>query len=156
MTNTTFLDLKTFTTIVKHTPLISIDLIIRNNDGEILLGHRLNTPARGFWFTLGGRIYKNETMSNAFKRIAHDELGIDTTLNDATFIGTFEHFYDDSVMSSDISTHYVVLAYEITADIDLSILPHAQHDDYQFVSTDQLMNDPHVHTHVKWYFKGIK
>jgi colanic acid biosynthesis protein WcaH len=148
-----YLDSNTFAAIVQNTPLISIDLIIRNSAGEVLLGRRLNAPARGFWFTPGGRIYKDETMAEAFKRIAHDELGIYTSIDTATFIGPFEHFYDDSAMSPDISTHYVVLAYEITADIDLTTLPHAQHGDYRFVSTDQLMNDPQVHTHVKWYFQ---
>jgi len=144
-----------FATIVEHTPLISIDLIIRNRNGEVLLGRRLNAPAKGFWFTPGGRIYKNETMADAFARIIYDETGLIRTLDDATFLGTYEHFYDDSTMSSHISTHYVVLAYEITADIDLSTLPHTQHGDYRFISIDQLMNDPQVHTHVKWYFEKL-
>jgi colanic acid biosynthesis protein WcaH len=142
-----------FTTIVEHTPLISIDLIIRNRAGEVLLGRRLNAPARGFWFTPGGRIYKNETMADAFARIIHDETGLTRRITDATFIGPFEHFYPNSTMSPDITTHYVVLAYEITADIDLSTLPQAQHGDYRFTSVDLLMNDPQVHTHVKWYFQ---
>lgn len=148
-----YLDSNTFAAIVQNTPLISIDLIIRNSAGEVLLGRRLNAPARGFWFIPGGRIYKDETMAEAFKRIAHDELGIYTSIDTATFIGPFEHFYDDSAMSPDFTTHYVVLAYEITTNIDISTLPHAQHGDYRFVSTDQLMNDPQVHTHVKWYFQ---
>lgn len=148
-----YLDSNTFATVVENTPLISINLIIRNSDGEVLLGHRLNAPARGFWFTPGGRIYKNEAMADAFSRIIGDETGLTRTINDATFLGTFEHFYSDSAMSPDISTHYVVLAYEITADIDLSTLPYAQHGDYRFISVDQLMNDPHVHTHVKLYFQ---
>jgi colanic acid biosynthesis protein WcaH len=148
-----YLDSNTFATIVQNTPLISIDLIIRNSDGEVLLGRRLNAPARGFWFTPGGRIYKDEMMADAFARIFHDEIGVTRTIGDATFLGIFEHFYDDSAMSSDITTHYVVLAYEITADIDLSTLPQAQHGDYRFSSVNQLMNDPQVHTHVKWYFQ---
>lgn len=148
-----YLDSNTFATIVQNTPLISIDLIIRNSDGEVLLGRRLNAPARGFWFIPGGRIYKDETMADAFARILHDETELTRTINDAAFLGIFEHFYDDSAMNPYISTHYIVLAYEITADIDLSILPHAQHGDYRFVSVDQLMNDPHVHTHVKLYFQ---
>lgn len=152
-----YLDLSTFATVVENTPLISIDMIIRNSNGEVLLGRRLNAPARGFWFTPGGRIYKNETMTDAFTRIIHDETGLTYPITDATFIGTFEHFYEDSAMSPDISTHYIVLAYEITADIDLSTnrypLPtNDQHGDYRFVSVDQLMDDPQVHTHVKWYF----
>ncbi|MCJ8315249.1 MAG: GDP-mannose mannosyl hydrolase, partial [Saccharospirillaceae bacterium] len=34
-----------FQSIVKHTPLVSIDLIVRNSKGQILLGKRNNKPA---------------------------------------------------------------------------------------------------------------
>lgn len=151
-----YLDSSTFATVVENTPLISIDLIIRNSKNEVLLGHRLNAPARGFWFTPGGRIYKNETMSDAFSRIVRDEAGLTRTITDATIIGPFEHFYDDSSMSPDITTHYVVLAYEIHADIDLSILPHSQHGEYRWVSVQDLIDDDTVHTHVKWYFEKLE
>ncbi|MDP3465871.1 MAG: GDP-mannose mannosyl hydrolase [Sulfuricurvum sp.] len=147
-----YLDSNTFATVVENTPLISIDLIIRNSKNEVLLGRRLNAPAKGFWFTPGGRIYKNETMAEAFTRIIHDETGLTRTITDATFIGPFEHFYDDSLMSPSIATHYVVLAYEIHADIDLSALPHSQHGEYRWTSALDLMNDDTVHAHVKWYF----
>jgi colanic acid biosynthesis protein WcaH len=147
-----FLDSNTFATVIEHTPLISIDMIIRNSYAEVLLGRRINAPARGFWFTPGGRIYKNETMAEAFARIIHDETGLTHTIADATFIGAFEHFYDDSSMSPNITTHYVVLAYEIAADINLADLPHSQHGEYRWISEQDLMSDDTVHPHVKWYF----
>jgi colanic acid biosynthesis protein WcaH len=31
-----------FLSIVEHTPLVSIDLIVRNGDGEVLVGRRVN------------------------------------------------------------------------------------------------------------------
>lgn len=151
-----YLDSNTFATVVENTPLISIDLIIRNSANEVLLGRRLNAPARGFWFTPGGRIYKGETMTDAFARIIHDETGLSRTIIDATLIGPFEHFYDDSSMSPDITTHYIVLAYEIHADIDLSILPHSQHSEYRWVSEQGLIDDDTVHTHVKCYFHNTE
>lgn len=140
-----------FTTIVQHTPLISIDLIVKNDSGEVLLGKRLNAPARGYWFTPGGRIYKNETMADAFKRIAHDELGIDTSIEQSSFIGTFEHFYNDSVFGDHISTHYVVLAYTFQYSQFTSFI-HDQHNAYRWQTIDALLVDESVHTHVKWYF----
>lgn len=147
-----FLASSTFATIVDNTPLISIDLIVRNPLGEVLLGKRVNAPAKGYWFTPGGRIYKNEKMAEAFERIVHDETGLDLKLSAADFIGTFEHFYPDSVFGSHITTHYVVLAYTLHADLALSDLPRAQHGEYRWVSVDDLLSDESVHTHVKWYF----
>lgn len=42
------LDRETFKTIVDKTPLISIDLVVKNTAGKVLLGQRLNRPAQGF------------------------------------------------------------------------------------------------------------
>ncbi|TOB15241.1 NUDIX domain-containing protein, partial [Vibrio parahaemolyticus] len=55
------LDEQTFKLVVASTPLVSIDLIIRNSKRQILLGQRTNRPAQGFWFVPGGRICKDET-----------------------------------------------------------------------------------------------
>ncbi|MFC4195069.1 NUDIX domain-containing protein [Novosphingobium lubricantis] len=64
------LPLDTFLRVVDATPLIAIDLIVPNEDGGYLLGHRVNRPAQGFWFVPGGRIHKNERLDDAFRRIA--------------------------------------------------------------------------------------
>jgi colanic acid biosynthesis protein WcaH len=141
-----------FETIVDCTPLISIDLIVRDENDEVLLGERLNAPAREFWFTPGGRIYKNEPMAEAFRRISRDELGFEVPMDQAQFIGTFEHFYDDSVFGDHVSTHYVVLAYSLIASND-QIVINDQHNTYRWQSIDSLLTDETVHTHVKWYFR---
>ena len=46
-----------FKSIIKLTPLIAFDMIIEYND-NILLGKRINNPAKGFYFIPGGRILK--------------------------------------------------------------------------------------------------
>lgn len=106
---------ETFKSVIQHTPLISIDLIVRNEQGEVLLGKRINAPAKGYWFVLGGRVRKNETLDDAFVRLVKEELGIESgiTRADAKFLGVFEHFYDDCVFDDEVSTHYIVLGYEI-------------------------------------------
>lgn len=75
-----------FKTVVEYTPLISIDLITMFED-KVLLGKRV----KGFYFTTGGIVRKNESFLNAQKRIAKDELGIELT-QEIKFIGVFEHF----------------------------------------------------------------
>lgn len=67
--NLTRLKLDTFRTVVESTPLVSIDLVVRNQQGNILLGERTNRPAQGYWFVPGGRILKDETFEGAFKRL---------------------------------------------------------------------------------------
>ena len=41
-----FLRPEDFATVVRSTPLISIDLIVENDSGEFLLGKRTNRPAQ--------------------------------------------------------------------------------------------------------------
>ena len=53
-----FLSESTFQTIIGATPLVSIDLIVKNAKGEVLLGYRTNRPAQGYWFVPGGRVQK--------------------------------------------------------------------------------------------------
>jgi len=50
-----FLSQEDFATVVRSTPLISIDLVVENERGEFLLGQRTNRPAQGYWFVPGGR-----------------------------------------------------------------------------------------------------
>lgn len=52
------LPLDTFKTVIESTPLVSIDLIVLNSEGKILLGKRLKHPAQGYWFVPRGRILK--------------------------------------------------------------------------------------------------
>ena len=78
------IDDKQFLKIIESTPLVSIDLIIENQRGDILLGKRTNRPAQNYWFVPGGRIRKNETIAEAIARISSTELGIDLSINDVS------------------------------------------------------------------------
>jgi len=143
------LDDQTFKTVISSTPLISIDLLVKK-DNKILLGKRINKPAQGCLFSIGGRVYKNETIDSAMMRIAKNELNIELKLT-PRFIGVFEHFYDDSIYQ-DVSTHYINLAYEIEIEETLN-LPNEQHNEYQWLTIDELLESKQVHKYVKDYFK---
>jgi colanic acid biosynthesis protein WcaH len=103
-----------FRNVVRHTPLISIDLLIRDPAGHLLVGERKNDPAKGSLFVPGGRIRKNETLVEAFERILQIETGLNIPFERATLFGVFEHFYDTNTFGEPgYGTHYVVLAYEL-------------------------------------------
>jgi colanic acid biosynthesis protein WcaH len=139
-----------FKIVIDSVPLISIDILLKK-DNKILLGKRANKPAQGYFFSTGGRINKNETIDNAMKRIALNELNIELKTT-PKFIGVFEHFYDDSIYK-DVSTHYVNLAYEIEIEETLN-LPGEQHNEYQWLTIDELLKSKQVHKYVKDYFKN--
>src|SRR5262249_21199151 len=83
-----------FLCVVRNTPLVSIDIIIKDRQDKVLLGLRLNEPAKGKYFVPGGVIRKNESIAAAFARIIKAETGIDKPVSEATFIGVFEHIYE--------------------------------------------------------------
>ncbi|MFY4818014.1 GDP-mannose mannosyl hydrolase [Aliarcobacter butzleri] len=146
------LNIETFKIIVENTPLISIDFIIRDRESRVLLGKRINKPAFDFLFTLGGRIYKDEKIESAKKRILKDEIGLNLEDYNPKFLGVFEHFYNDSFIDDNITTHYVNLAYEINVS-HIQDLPKKQHNEYLWLSLDEIMNSSTVHKYVKDYFK---
>jgi colanic acid biosynthesis protein WcaH len=148
-----FLDENTFKTVIASTPLVSIDLLVKNTQGQYLLGYRTNRPAQGFWFVPGGRIHKNESMDAAFVRLTKAELGVQIERQSARFIGPFEHFYDDFVFGHGVSTHYVVLGYEIILNINIDELPAEQHSQYKWFEQSELIKSANVHQHSKWYVK---
>ena len=151
-----FLDKETFRTVVRSAPLVSIDLVVINSQGQVLLGQRTNRPAQGFWFVPGGRILKNEAMAAAFLRLSKAELGFASELGDAEFLGVYEHFYTDNFSGTDFSTHYIVLGYRLVHDLDLNSLPDAQHHSYRWFDVAELLASVQVHDNTKAYFLSDK
>ena len=151
-----FLDKETFRTVVRSAPLISIDLVVINSQGQVLLGQRTNRPAQGFWFVPGGRILKDESMAVAFRRLSKAEVGVSGEIGEAEFLGVYEHFYTDNFSGTDFSTHYVVLGYRLVHDLDLNSLPDAQHHSYRWFDVAELLASDQVHDNTKAYFLSDK
>ena len=151
-----FLDKSTFTTVIDSTPLVSIDLVVLDSDGNALLGERLNRPAQGYWFVPGGRIIKNESLADAFIRLTLDELSETFSISDAELLGLYDHFYDDYVFGEEVSTHYVAIAYVLRLTQPLSKLPmDIQHGNYRWFCKTELLSSERVHKHSKWYFEAL-
>ena len=140
--------------IIKATPLVSIDLIIRNPSEKVLLGKRVNRPAKDYWFVPGGRIIKNETIGHALKRISKKEVGLDLSTEAPSLLGAYDHIYEDNFLNLDgINTHYVVLAFAIQLQQEIEVRPDEQHSDLRWWEIDKLLKDPTVHHNTKVYFK---
>ena len=140
--------------VVRHTPLVSIDLILRDGRGEVLLGWRRNRPAQASWFVPGGRILKDERVAEALRRIAQAELGLTADeVAAARPAGVFEHLYPDNFADEPgIGTHYVVLAYEARVGRDSVRALDAQHRELRWFPVEALVADPQVHENTRAYF----
>lgn len=147
------LDDRALAQIIRNTPLVSIDLIVRNAEGKILVGLRENEPAKGTYFVPGGRIRKDETIADALARIAKAEIGLNAAIGDARFRGVFEHPYSTNRYGEEgYGTHYVVLAYDLNASEATLKLPTAQHSAFRWMDEAALMAAPNVHPHTKAFF----
>jgi GDP-mannose mannosyl hydrolase len=142
-----------FESIIRLTPLIAIDLVVRSPDGLILVGYRKNEPAKECFFNPGGRITKNETLAAAFRRISRAELGVEKQIEEGRFLGVYEHFYaTNNPERPGFGTHYVVLAYALTLPQQDWLLPNEQHGEFAWLTEAELQQSPQVHPYTKAYF----
>jgi colanic acid biosynthesis protein WcaH len=140
---------------VRLTPLVSIDLIVRDPSGAVLAGLRANRPAQNCWFVPGGRICKDERLVDAFARISRNELGAAFDIRQARLRGIYEHLYEDNFAGEPgVSTHYVVLAFELHLSQPLPALPEEQHQEFRWFAVDELLQGEDVHPNTKAYFQG--
>ncbi len=142
-----------FLEVVARTPLVSIDLVVRDGEDRVLLGLRRNAPARGFWFVPGGIIRKNETLDLAYSRITRNELGLALHRRDSRLLGAYEHLYAENADDRPgFGTHYVVLAHAVTLEAPLAPPPE-QHSVYRWLSPAEILNTADVHENTKAYFR---
>ena len=158
-----FLKKDEFSKVIKNTPLIAIDICILKGR-NILLGKRINPPAKDFFFVPGGRIRKSELIKNAFERILRTELGFSLENDDFKFaknIGCYEHLYDDNFLgNNDFGTHYVVIAYLILYEYlfkKSNEIKSEQHSEYIWVNLDEKnSNNTRVHPNTLEYLKILQ
>lgn len=149
-----------FLDVIARAPLVSIDLVIRDRRNRILLGRRANEPAKGKWFVPGGRIYKDETLADAFQRICAMEIEETHSLGEARFVGSFTHKYDtNAFLVKGITTHYVVLAFELRLTDTFKLSKTSQHTEFRWFAQEdadpefEKGTDPDVHKYVLPYFR---
>jgi colanic acid biosynthesis protein WcaH len=153
-----WLDEGEFVSAVKALPLVSADLVVLNAAGQMLLGLRRNAPARGWWFTPGGRVRKNEPFVECLQRVAITELGLSAQqMSAARLMGVCDHFYEDSAFDAGVSTHYVNLPHVLRLEevLDLNALPLDQHSGWRWQDPQDTAVADEVHPYVRVYAKWV-
>ena len=126
-----------YTKIKQLIPLPCVDLLVTHN-GRLLLMNRKNTPAKGLWFTPGGRIIKNESIENAVKRVLYEETGL--TPNSITQCGAMSHIWPE------IQTITVFHRIEVESD---HIQLNDEHSDIKWIEEI----DPELHPYLIYMIK---
>lgn len=143
-----------FKCVIKNSPLFAIDLVCVSNN-SVLMGRRSNEPAKSYWFVPGGRVRKNEKISDAVLRISSEELDFKILFSEVFFIGIYDHFYENSVFGNEVDTHYVTAVYVFYADINLADLPSLQHYDYSWFPFEDIERNPSIHVNSKLFINKL-
>ena len=65
-----------YASIIEVLPILCVDIMIQNADGEYLLIQRAREPLQGEWWVIGGRVLKGETLVEAAIRKVKDETNL--------------------------------------------------------------------------------
>lgn len=145
---------KDFKNVIEKTILFAFDFIVLYQK-KILLLKRNNSPAKNYWFVPGGRVYKNEKMNFAIKRILKNELNISTNNIFSLKSGSlYEHIYkkDNIFGDSDLDTHYVVQTILIELKNINNMKLDLQSSSFDFFLPSEIKKSKNVHKFVKSYF----
>lgn len=146
--------------VIANTQLVSIDLIVLNDEGKVLVGKRVNRPSQNMWFVPGSRLYKNETIEEGVKRVSRTELGVEIQRSDTTLINVYDHIYPDNFLGRAdkdgvmIPTHYVAIGMRVTIDPALIVenVFMNQHSSLEWMSISELLARDDVHQNTKNFF----
>jgi ADP-ribose pyrophosphatase YjhB (NUDIX family) len=113
-------------------PGIGVGLIIRRDDGRVLMCRRLKAPEAGHWSIVGGKIDNMERAAHAARREAEEETGL--KIGDVTFLCVVEGILEDE------GQHWVSLIY-VTDDFEGEpvLTEPEKHSDLQWI---ELANPP--------------
>jgi colanic acid biosynthesis protein WcaH len=141
--------LERYRTAMEDMPIVTIDVLFLNPEKtKILLGRRINEPYAGKFYSFGGRLFKNEALLDAARRIAKEEVGIALAPDDLTFHGIVNEINPSSIFEG--VNYHTVDVYFVCTITDEAVTPDSQHSEMQWFSVD----DPDLHPNVKARIKG--
>ena len=122
-------------------PLACVDLLVVHR-GRLLIMKRNNPPAKGEWFTPGGRIFTGESIEEAVRRTLNEETGLEPVNIEQK--GVASHFWPE------VQTVTVIHRVEVTDD---SVTLNSEHHDYKWI--DDITEDLHPYVKIMIEIGGI-
>jgi colanic acid biosynthesis protein WcaH len=114
-------------------PILCVDVVIRNSQGEYLLVKRRGEPLKGQWWVIGGRVLKGETLEQAVDRKAKTEVGL--TLRNVRAVGYYQEVFQDVPFDVRSGLHAVSVVFAGEADDQQAITLDGQSADWTYAQT---------------------
>lgn len=129
-----------YTEIISVLPILCVDVVIQNIQGEYLLVKRINEPKKGHWWPVGGRVLKGETIKEAVIRKIKEE----TSLNVKTVqpIGYFELITDANPFNLPFQYHTVSIVFVAAIEDHQKVKLDKQSAEWKYAN--QLPADFHI------------
>ena len=130
---------------IEELPIVTVDVIILDeNLGETILFRRENKPLQGLYYSIGGRLYKNENILNAAIRISKYEADLQLNKGDLIFGGVTEEIFHDSNIAG-INAHNVNIFYGLIVNKKkLDVKCDDQHSGYKWFKVDDQNLHPYL------------
>ena len=122
---------KLYREIISVLPILTVDIVIRNEAGQVLLARRKNEPIKGHWWVIGGRILSGESARKACIRKTFEETGL--KIDEIKFLGFYEDVFNKNAFDIDKPYHTLSLAFEThvsVKQVDKTILLDSQHSEW--------------------------
>lgn len=127
-------------------PICCVDVVFLNKEKtKTLLFKRRNEPVKGEYFTIGGRLIKNEKLLDCAVRQGKRELGLALDPKKLFLAGIIEEPWPNSAFEG-ISYHDIDIYYGyILESENVEVTFDTQHSDYKWFAT----HDPSLHPNIK-------
>ena len=135
--------------ILEYLPIFCIDLVLYHQ-GKVLLTYRTQQPAKDQWWIQGGRVFKNETFSQAVQRLAKREIGIEVEILNQ--IGTYEVFFEQGILPTKTGIHDVAVCFLVKPKDKAEIKLDPTHQQWKWI--DKI--EAHWHPYVKTVLEEAK
>lgn len=153
-----FLPTEKYKELLDISPICTVDVLFFNSDKtETLLFKRQNEPLKDSYFSVGGRLFKNERLEDCAVRKAFEEVGITIDKEKLTFGGTVEELNPNSIFEG-VSYHAIDSFYGYIMN-DEKLKLDDQHSDYRWFSVSDDSLHPFLKTKIasllKKYEQGL-
>lgn len=142
-----FLDDNTYKNVMKNSIIPTVDILFIKDKCKILLWLRENKPLKWIYYIVGWRIEKGETIIQAAKRKAKEELWLIININNLKFLNVYDDFFNESIYEwVDLQNTTITYVYLLNEkELDGIRTNDSQHEEIKFFD----LNDDNINDRVK-------
>jgi len=140
-----FLPNEVYKICLESVPIVSVDVLLFNYSlDKIMLFKRNNNPLKGVFYTLGGRILKNEnTIATAIRKLKEEANITIANKNDLFLGGITEECFKGSIYES-VDTHNINIFFGYILKNSTILKFDKQHSQHQWFPISSHLLHPHV------------